>query len=188
MGARIKPILRGLEQMTWAAERWVGWVLEPAPAYDLVSRRITSFEGFGGWTAFKAADIFERVLGVPIDFTNAPLSSHPREGARLIGGDIPTATAMLMEGLADLKAPPDYRRPIGIQEIETICCKWLEFSSGKYYVGKDIDQERRMLAEVPCDLSRQLGAVLDGSFQQTSRNGDQRRKPEQLDLFGRTAK
>jgi hypothetical protein len=41
------------------------------------------------------------------------------------------------KSFADLHAGPDYKRPIGIQEVETVFCKWKSHCSGHYPPGKD---------------------------------------------------
>ena len=45
----------------------------------------------------------------------------------------------LTEQFADLEAPPYYDRPIGLQEVETVLCKWKSHLNGHYPLYNDID-------------------------------------------------
>jgi hypothetical protein len=38
----------------------------------------------------------------------------------------------LQSQLSDLTAPPDHQRPLGLQEVETILCKWKSHCNGHY--------------------------------------------------------
>jgi hypothetical protein len=66
----------------------------------------------------------------------------------------------LIKELGDLRAPPRYERPINIQEVETILCKWKSHLSGHYELGKDIIEVRHgLLRYAKCKLSQHLLAA-----------------------------
>lgn len=108
---------------------------------------------FGPAITFKIADMFERVLRIPVNFSGCELSFYdaPVKGAQLLFPDVSgpaavsAATEYLKTKLKHLKAPPYYDRPIGIQEIETILCGWKSFQ-GKYKLGDDGRRIRREMA------------------------------------------
>ena len=124
-----------------------------------VMNRVKKHLGFGDWIAFKAADMLERCAGVPIDFAAAEvfMFDDPKKAAlkawgTLMGplvepvpsdGDkILDVVAYLSAKFADLKAPPRDDRQIGLQEIETVLCKWKSHTNGKYPLGKDTREIR----------------------------------------------
>jgi hypothetical protein len=57
-------------------------------------------------------------------------------------------------------APPRYERPINVQEVETILCKYKAYMNGHYRVGEDIRACREgLLRFARCDLSQVLLAA-----------------------------
>lgn len=127
-------------------------------SYNDIRRRVKRFPLFGDWIAFKIADMAERVLGVPVRFDSDDIALYkdPRQGAAfLLYGDynapmdkfgVQTALYRIINGLEHLKAPPLYDRPLGVQEAETILCKWKSHTKGRYQVGKDIAEVNHALA------------------------------------------
>lgn len=123
--------------------------------FDEMSKMVQTWTGFGPWIAFKVADMMERVLAHPVDFSSCRLNFYqtPLEGARLAchhwkeTTDQPVAYAVwrLLNEFGSLKAPPDDRRSVDIQEIETILCKWKSHMGGHYPVGKDTKEIRHGL-------------------------------------------
>jgi hypothetical protein len=124
---------------------------------------------FGEWIGFKVADMLERVLRVPVSFAESEvlMFDAPRDAAVLLWNmrgrpatlDIVGSTARsLVEYFAGRLAPPHYDRPIGLQEVETILCKWKSHVGGHYEVRKDIDEIRHGLAPwtTHCILARQF--------------------------------
>lgn len=119
-----------------------------------ISSRVQQWPLFGPWISFKVADMLERCAGIEVDFTNCELSmySEPTKGALLIAeqegwlADIGLVVQNLLEIHMGRLAPPDYSRPINIQEIETILCKFKSHWNGHYPLGKD---------------TRELGDTLD---------------------------
>lgn len=146
-------------------EEFCEYVFAGLPTFQTVSERTKEHRGFGDWVSFKTADLGERVLGYPVDFSNCELGIYkdPRQGAALARAQMLGETAagsiarkaweddisdeQLRETLAyyikayrKFKAPPLYDRPVNVQEIETCWCKGKSYSKGHYWVGKDIHE------------------------------------------------
>lgn len=67
-----------------------------------------------------------------------------------LGQDMPLCTYAvnrLTRVFADLSAAPRYDRPIALQEIETVLCKWKSHLGGHYPPGKDSHEIREGLVE-----------------------------------------
>jgi Alpha-glutamyl/putrescinyl thymine pyrophosphorylase clade 2 len=140
--------------------------IPPLP-FERLRRRIMELPQFGPWIAFKVADMIDRVVGIPVDFTAGDvfMFDSPREAAletaklwieneqppivrsshdeRLVRGVAET----LIQYFHEQKAPPRYDRPVNIQEIETILCKWKSHQSGSYPLGLDSEEIRHGLKE-----------------------------------------
>lgn len=122
------------------------------PTFVAVAREVRRAVGFGPWIAFKVADMLERVLRLPIDFSDCALGVYrePRAGAALIltgSADTTITDAALNDlvrrflaapALRQLKAPPHGDRALNVQEVETIMCKYKSHVNGRYPVGKDL--------------------------------------------------
>lgn len=131
--------------------------------FTQVRDRALSLRGFGPWIAFKVADMTERVVGIPVDFSDCGFGVYddPRKGAALAalvedGYDLAqydikellATTEITDQGvqkmmdlwawkLRKFKAPPRADRKVGVQEIETIFCKYKSHAKGHYEPGKD---------------------------------------------------
>ena len=133
--------------------------------YASVTRAAESHRGFGQWIGWKIADMSERVLGYDVDFSDADLGIYkdPRQGAALVHyqgelsagrvagvySETPWKYPIQHDELRDTvahyvkdfrrhTAPPRNDRPVNVQEIETIFCKYKSHYKGHYEVGKDI--------------------------------------------------
>lgn len=141
------------------------------PSLQEVSARAQQTKGFGEWIGFKIADMLERLGLCPVVFKPADvfdMFEAPLHGAaemwRRHGDDsnddedIPVwAYRRLTEELGHYKAPPRYERPINIQEVETILCKWKSHTNGHYEVGKDTHEIRHGLLQFArCRTSQRL--------------------------------
>jgi hypothetical protein len=109
--------------------------------FQEVAQRVEAHVGFGPWIAFKVADMLERVLGVPVDFSDCELTFYrePKAAAPLFDpvADLPGVVRMICRAYRDLQAPPDFKRGINIQEAETVMCKYKSHVNGHYPIGKD---------------------------------------------------
>jgi hypothetical protein len=127
------------------------WAKGPGLDFKSVTDRVKEAAGFGPWIAFKVADLLERILRVPVDFTNCHLDIYrdPKQGAALLihgdkdvavsGEDVQRAISALLlhPKLRHLKAPPWNDRLLFVQEAETILCKYKSHCNGHYSIGKD---------------------------------------------------
>jgi|SRR5580765_3452598 len=140
----------------------VNFLMGGAPKFLEVKERTQSLPQFGPWMAFKVADMLERVMGVPIDFreTEVMMYDQPFKSALAIweassayDEHIPARSGVIrvaqeLEALfRSQMAPPDRKRPVGIQEVETILCKWKSHNNFMYPIGMDSLELREGLAE-----------------------------------------
>lgn len=145
--------------------------------YSEVMRRVQKHRGYGPWIGFKIADMADRVLGQPTDFSDCYLGIYkdPVQGAALVrfgdwrhpisSEELKATYDELVKGFKKFKAPPYNDRPINLQEAETVCCKFKSYSKGKYWVGKDIlevghglkgwgDVAQQVLQHMPEEVAR----------------------------------
>lgn len=156
--------------------RGVG-VPRPLP-FELVSNRAQELPLFGPWIGFKVADMVDRVLGIPVDFSeaaifmfkdpveaalmlwrmNAGLSPETRPKSPAVQAQIISAVVEHLRGVfSNVLAPPLYDRPVGLQEIETILCKNKSHVRGHYPLFNDIDEITQGLSEwVECNSTARL--------------------------------
>lgn len=120
-----------------------------------ISARVQQWPLFGPWIAFKIADMLERCAGVPVDFSDCELSMYqePIAGALLVAEqegwpfDLRDTVRRLREIYGGRQAPPAFDRPVGLQEIETILCKFKSHWRGHYPLGKDTNELRHTLGD-----------------------------------------
>lgn len=123
-----------------------------------VSKFVKTHRGFGSWIAFKVCDMMERIFSQRIDFSEAEvfMFKDPTEAALMqfrirnnLVEDTPItdkqeAIHVIVEYLRTVflnrDAPPHNDRPVGLQEIETILCKWKSMMRGHYPPYNDIDE------------------------------------------------
>lgn len=146
-GQQFEDTVNGLKQFG-SPEKVVDYMLNGSD-FATIGKNVQAFRGFGPWMAFKVADMAERVLQLPVDFSNAEIGVYrdPVKGAALIGyGDqkYPITTdevhnvfSQLQQDFAGRMAPPYLDRVVNIQELETICCKWKSHVNGHYPIGCD---------------------------------------------------
>jgi hypothetical protein len=136
-------------------EYWVNSLLE-AKTEKEVMNQVSTWPMFGPWIAFKAADMMERVYGLPITFDQnlGLMYDSPRKALDLLAVEKDfIAVDRSPEGLynnmlswfSSHRAPPGGDRYCNAQEVETILCKWGSMHSGHYHVGKDIVEVRHAL-------------------------------------------
>jgi hypothetical protein len=110
--------------------------------FSTISEIVQEERGFGPWISFKVGDMLERLDLLKVDFTEAEvfMFKDPREAAFRLwrvkaglsehaipknpGGVITDVVTYLTEHFKDHAAPPRKERPVGLQEVETILCKW----------------------------------------------------------------
>lgn len=151
---------------------------------DEVYNRALNLVGFGPWIGFKILDMIERLI-VPIEETDSfyrGVFRDPAEGAQRAVklwmseehwsradqdayeklGIVPYAIKRLVGYYRHKKrmAPPGNDRPINLQEVETILCKWKSALNGHYYVGKDTADMRATLLLETNPVSKKLEKYL----------------------------
>lgn len=131
---------------------------------DIMSR-VQEWPMFGPWVAFKAADMMERVWGLPVAFDRnlGLMYEEPRAALtmmlsnRVANVEVPGTRLdetwyynRLLTYFSPRVAPPEgtgpRERACGPQEVETILCKWKSHMGGHYWVGKDVHEQRQALA------------------------------------------
>lgn len=127
-----------------------------------VFNRVQQHRGFGPWISFKIADMLETVFELPVDFTEGVIFmfKDPAKAADMVWDryyadeslNVTTVrdrrsrvVADLVEEYGDRNAPPGHSRPIGIQEVETILCKWKSHQRGHYPLNNDLVEIREAL-------------------------------------------
>ena len=119
---------------------------EENKTFKSVTGRVKKWKYFGPWIAFKWADLLERVLMVPVDFSDCHLDIYeaPKQGAELVAKtmgrpdmSVKKVVRYLEKELHTYRAPPTFDRPVNVQEIETCLCKWKSHCNGHYPIGKD---------------------------------------------------
>lgn len=146
-------------------EGMVEFVAGEGGTFAEVSGRAQEHVLFGPWIGFKCADMVERVLGKDVKFDNAavfmfadptkaavmqyevnrniPLLKDPKSKLVIPRGDTGVEVIMfvanyLIHHFKEWKAPPFDDRPVNIQEIETILCKWKSHMNGHYPLYNDL--------------------------------------------------
>ncbi len=166
--------LRGLYSTAVEAINDLVGDLQDRPTFQRISKKAQEWPMFGPWIAFKVADMLERCAGVPVDFSdcNLELYEEPIAGAMLIAEeegwpkDLGLVVDRLLHHYSDKLAPPDNDRPINIQEVETILCKFKSHRGGHYPVGKDTKEIGEGLADPRWgDTAKLMGAYLPGLTQ-----------------------
>lgn len=145
-----------MEAVRWFArnppEHYVGLLLD-ARDQRTVMNRVQFWPLHGPWISFKAADMLERVVGVPLTFEEdiGLVYKEPRAALDILaetnGTDAGYEWRRAREYFFRFNAPPggDPPRPCGVQEVETVLCKWKSHQKSHYPVGKDIREVRHAL-------------------------------------------
>jgi hypothetical protein len=123
-----------------------------------------SHRGFGPWISFKIADMLDRCTKEFVDFDQAAvfMFKDPREAALRLWRErngfnekakpkdeqdvITQVVGYLRETFKNFTAPPSHERPVDLQEIETILCKWKSHMNGHYPLKNDITEIRHGLS------------------------------------------
>lgn len=162
---RGRAAIKAVRVMT-LLERSPTWVIEQMFVdCDLLAVRKAAekLPLFGPWISFKVADMGERVLGHPIVFPrDVAFYDSPRAGLVELAArndyTADDALEYLLRSIADCRPPGIPNRPCGVQEAETILCKWKSALGGHYRIGKDLREIRESLEHVApsCELAEEL--------------------------------
>lgn len=130
--------------------------------YLIIERRVQEHVGFGPWIAFKVADMLERCLDVPVQFNyDTIMYEDPQEAAikvwktslgyaynndsvrpREVSVAVQVVVKYLLDHFGNHDAPPGDGRKVGLQEVETILCKWKSHMNGHYPLDNDLYEIR----------------------------------------------
>lgn len=145
----------------------------PRAAWRRTFADLQSPEFNGRWAAYKTSELLQKVLGWPLEPTDAghEHSTGPLHGLLLLDPGLKGATvAQLDDVTEDLRASVEDRleRSVDVAEVETLLCDWHSLVDGRYYVGHDIDQMqtagRQMLSDrVGAPEVPQTAAIINNS-------------------------
>lgn len=151
----------------------------PLP-FSTIAERAQKLPLFGPWISFKVADMTDRVLGCKVEFDNNAvfMFKDPTEAAlklwRVKAGlnenAMPRFKDKAIQDVVDYlthhfrlyNAPPLGDRPVGLQEVETILCKWKSHMNGHYPFYNDIIEIREglQLWKTSSDTARHFLAAM----------------------------
>lgn len=145
--------------LTPVSEGTAGW-------RELITR-ISDVWGNGRWAAYKTAELAQKVLRMPIVAPDADhaYSSGPRKGLGLfyeIPPDNSPATVARLDALTERLALKIGERDIA--QVETSLCDFYSACQGRYYIGKDIDEQFHHLRAVPSDFTPIAMMARAGAF------------------------
>lgn len=127
--------------------------LESCRTLNQVEKSVGTWPQFGPWISWKAADMLERVLGVPIKFSEevVTLYKDPLEAAEMIKSSLGLSSpqdvvGLMSEAYRDIIVPGAVERPVNVAEIETVLCKYKSTVKGHYFLGKDTQDHKRELS------------------------------------------
>lgn len=167
--AAVKAVAALRERYGNRPEDMVDYCFETDTPHDrlscaTVSARVKEHTLFGPWIAFKVADMGERVLGRAVDFGDAEVFMFKdpveaalrlwRERMKLPENARPKDQAAVLKqvvghlqkhfGEWNVRAGSGVRT-IGLQEVETILCKWKSHMNGHYPLWNDTHEIRGAL-------------------------------------------
>lgn len=148
-----------LAWLTPSASGTAGW--------DELRTRIEGVHGNGRWASYKIAELSQKVLDTPI---RAPDAGHadstgPRKGLGLLL-EIPSGNSDSVIQFLD-GATESLRQTLGepdVAQVETSLCDFHSLTKGRYYLGKDIDEQLHHLTQVPSALTSLALAARRVSF------------------------
>ena len=150
-GADAELSVRQLMARYETPEEMVQYIAGKGGTAHQVVNRAASHYLFGPWIGFKIADILERCLAIPVDFSGAVdlFTEQPRKAAALCAEERGVTSRDFIEYLerffSNTSAPPRNDRVVNLQEVETILCKYKSMLNGHYLVGHDIQEIRQGL-------------------------------------------
>lgn len=149
--------LAGLK--TWEELEDAAPLVDAVP-FGHVSMRAQQWVGFGPWIAFKIADMIDVCVGIPVAFPrdSSVWYDEPIKGGVFAWLDkqrhgvpyneyydgltraqarerVDEMIPYLMQSFATTVGPDN--RGVGVQELETILCKFKSYVNGHYPIGKD---------------------------------------------------
>jgi hypothetical protein len=132
--------------------------------FKTIALRAQELPLFGPWISFKVCDMLDRLGICKVDFDEAAvfMFDDPTKAALMLwrqhhglsetakpkdqAGVIHAVVDHLKDKFKDLSAPPLHERPVDLQEVETVLCKWKSHMNGHYPLWNDIDEIRNGVA------------------------------------------
>lgn len=141
------PVFKTKVSESSSAVDTLGFYEHKALSFPEATAKLKDWPAFGTWSAFKAIDMCERILGLEIAaYGLMRIPDEPLKALSIVtdelgfGEDYGRTLKELKNHFGKFDAPPNYNRKINIQEIETILCKYKSYINDKYYVGKDTEE------------------------------------------------
>lgn len=116
-----------------------------APTYLDVRQNMKHMAQMGDYFYWKMADIQDTVFHVPVDFTGCEkyMPKVPQQGAEIIHSldhsiavfDLRDTMSDVTKHISKMKHPFHPRRPLALQEAETVCCVFKQHYVGDYKFG-----------------------------------------------------
>lgn len=130
-----------------------GFGTDPCVNWERLQWTLRLIKYNGRWAAYKTGEILMKVHDFNVEPTDMGMafSSGPRWGlAQFFGpmeGNDPETIDHLNQEAEVLHnyLMSEYGMIIGIEELETVLCDFHSLSSGRYYVGKDIDEMQEQI-------------------------------------------
>lgn len=135
--------------------RWLRPESTGVQGWRELTDRIMAVHGNGRWAAYKLCEISAKVMGNPITAPDAghAHSTGPRKGLADLCGAIEGNTPDVIAYLDSLTLKlANHLGESDIAQVETSLCDFHSAVNGRYYIGKDIDEQLEHLAQVPSDL------------------------------------
>lgn len=126
----------------------------PVVNFPEFTAKVKEHRGFGDWAAFKLADLVDRLALVRVDFSYEDVTIYKDpiiaaemlvrrelglpEGVSVKPSAVRGVFDSLIEYFDNYPAPPIHDRMVGLQEVETILCKWKSHQNGRYPLFNDI--------------------------------------------------
>jgi hypothetical protein len=155
--AAVTSVEKLMERYNTAREMVTYCIGEPGvdQPYAAVKRRVMEHYNFGDWIAYKVADMLERCCGQTVLFTrDDAMYDSPTKAAIRVWLDKAGMTAnakprdskaavdvvltYLLEMYKSYPAPGRANRRFGLQEAETVLCKWMSHVNGHYPPNNDL--------------------------------------------------
>lgn len=136
------------------AEVWVMSLYQLKTADQIIKHVSSKWPLFGPWIGFKVADMLEVCAGIPVSFPPDILMLYKEPAACL---DMLAAESLarynkatiyndLITHVSGRWEPAAGRRVCGVQEAETVLCKYKSYRNAHYWVGKDTAEIRHHLS------------------------------------------
>lgn len=143
-------------------------------------KEVGKMKYYGPWASWKVCDLASCVLGIDIDFSTIDFQKtyeYPLKGVLVVNGYDEHDTAMLkdpnvfkfmleevfrqLEPIMGENSPHSQtKRPMNMQEVETLLCKYHAHQKGKYPIGHDISRLRNNISTSPYEDIKEMANLV----------------------------